>query len=118
MRDKDKELKMKVLQDLMDEMDERAASRLKPKGDMAVIEEKQVVPADQVGDVLKKKMKNAIKEDDEMDSDSSSDMRMGPENDDEMEDDEGSASDSDEFEDYGSRIMKRIKEAKAARSKN
>lgn len=104
---KDKELRMKVLEQLMDAMDEKNVDRLRPKKDedededMAVIEEKQVVPASEVGDVLRKKLGKALESDD--DSDSSSDS-MG-----------GMDEDCEEEDDYGSRLMRKINQAKAAR---
>lgn len=96
---KDKELKMKLLEELMEAMDEKAVSKLRPKEDMAVIEEKQVVPADEVGDVLTEKLKQAS---------------MGGDSDDSSE--EMGAVDEDDDDDYGSRILQKLKAAKAARA--
>lgn len=101
---KDKDLRMKILEQLMDAMDDKNAERLMPKGkgDMAVIEEKQMVPADEVGDVLRKKLGQAARDDED---DAESEEREA------MDDDE----DGEAEEDFGSRLMQRLNAAKSAR---
>ena len=103
---KENELKMKLLEQLMNEMDEAQVSRLPLKKKMeqameeepvAVIEEKKVVPMDQAEDALKDKLSEAMSADE-------AEVTMDEP---EMEDDE----------DLGdSALMRRLKAAKARKA--
>lgn len=96
MEDMDKELKMELLQKLMDEMDDGMAKRLPMKKrmeeamasedePMAVVEEKQVMPLDDAQELVEDKLEAASEEPQEDEDD----------------------------EDYGgSRLMAKIKEAR------
>ena len=105
----DKELKMKLLEELMAEMDETSMSKFKkgddimPEGEpMVKVKEVKVdeMPASKAPGMLKEKMAEAMKKDSEMEDE---DMEMASS---EMEDEE----DDDEYE--GSSLMKRLKALK------
>jgi hypothetical protein len=92
MEDLEKELKLKLLEQLMDEMDEAALKSKLPKEDatktpMAKIVEEKVVPLDKAKDEVMKKLQEVGYEQPEIE-------------------------DENEDEDYGSDLLRRIKEAK------
>jgi hypothetical protein len=98
MKDMEKELKLKLLEQLMEEMDEAALKSKLPKEKammedkpevieepMAKIVEEKVVPLDEAKEEVMEKLEEAQSEESEME---------------------------DEDEDYGSDLLRRIKEAK------
>jgi len=105
----DKELKMKLLEQLMAEMDDTSMKKfskddeIMPEGEpMVKVKEVKVdeMPMSKAPGMLKEKMAEAMKKDAEMEDD---DMEMASS---EMEDDE----EDDEYE--GSSLMKRLKALK------
>jgi hypothetical protein len=98
MKDLEKQLKMMLLEQLMDEMDESdLRSKLSPKKEeepMARIVEEKVVPLDEAKDELKKKFE-------EMKEEEASELSS-----------EEDVDEDDQEDDYGSDLLKKIIEAK------
>lgn len=98
MEDMEKKLKMKLLEQLMMEMDDASASKLKKDEPMVeVVEtEAEVVPASEAEDMIEEKMSDAMKMDESYEEDYDEEM--------DYEDDEY----EDEYN--GSSLMAKLKE--------
>lgn len=103
MKDMEQKLKMQLLEQLMDEMDEKSISRLKPAEEptVEVIEqERQEMPIEDAEEMIKDKLSDAMDYDEES---------MEEYHEEAMEYDE--EYEDDEYEDYsGSDLMKKLQE--------
>ena len=107
MKDMEKELKMKLLEQLMEEMDGYSAKRLKPEEEpmVEVVEQsREEMPLEDAEAMLKDKLMGDSEEEDE-------EMSELPSEEDMMDEDE----DDDEDEEYSSNMMRRMQELRKAR---
>ena len=108
MKDMEKELKMKLLEQLMEEMDGYSAKRLKPSEEpmVEVIEQsREEMPIEDAEEMLKKKLMGDSEEEEE------EEMEEMPSEEALMDEDE----DEEDDEDYSSNMMRRMQELRKAR---
>lgn len=106
MKDMEKELKMKLLEQLMEEMDGYSAKRLKPEEEpmVEVVEQsREEMPLEDAEAMLKDKLMGDSEEEDEEMVELPSEEAM-------MDEDE-----DDEDEEYSSNMMRRMQELRKAR---